>query len=291
MRRIALVLGIVAAALTSASGQENAASTSAKAALRAPLAPAFSLAEQERFLLNASLDRVRGVSEGITGTQRATLVDGGFRHDASIQTIDESKSKFEGTQRIEFNFRDYWGYNVAAYRLGVMLGLDNIPPSVERRYRTKDAAFTWWVDNVLMDEKGRVKQKQKPPDTVYWSSQVQVMRVFDELIANTDRNQGNMLIDADWKLWLIDHSRAFRTSGELKKPAGVKRCERALLEKMKTLTRASMDEQLQKYLTPYEIEAILKRRDRLVAHIQGLGPAALYDLRRPQATDRQKAAR
>ena len=36
------------------------------------------------------------------------------------------------------------------------------------------------------------------------------MRVFDELIANTDRNLGNMLIDRQWKLWLIDHSRAFR---------------------------------------------------------------------------------
>jgi hypothetical protein len=285
MRRIALVLGILAATASPTFGQDQPASTVAAADVRTPLAPR-SFAEQEQFLLNAQMEKARGVSEGITGTQRATLVDGEFRHDASVQTIDETKQKFEGTRSIEFNFRDYWGYNVAAYRLGVLLGLDNIPPSVARRFRTEDAAFTWWVDNVLMDEEGRMKKKQKPPDAAYWNSQVQIMRVFDELIANTDRNAGNMLIDADWKLWLIDHSRAFRTAGELTKPASVRRCERTLLAKMRGLTRASMDEQLDKFLTPYEIAAILKRRDRLVALIEGLGPAALYDLRRPNASAR-----
>ena len=48
-----------------------------------------------------------------------------------------------------------------------------------------------------------------------WNAQLHILRVFDELIANTDRNQGNMLIDSRWKLWLIDHSRAFRTSSDL----------------------------------------------------------------------------
>jgi hypothetical protein len=172
----------------------------------------------------------------------------------------------------------------------MLLGLDNVPPSVARRFRTEDAAFTWWVDDVLMDEEGRMKKKQKPPDAAYWNSQVQIMRVFDELIANTDRNAGNMLIDADWKLWLIDHSRAFRTAGELTRPASVRRCERTLLERMRGLTRASMDEQLDKFLTPYEIGAILKRRDRLVALIDGLGPAGLYDLRRPKASARPTPA-
>ena len=289
MRRIAFVLGIIAAGVTPGFGQDNPASTVATD-VRAPLAPARSLAEQEHFLLNANLEKARGVREGVTGTQRATLADGEFRHDASVQTINESKQKFEGTRRIEFNFRDYWGYNVAAYRLGVLLGLDNIPPSVHRRFRSHEAAFTWWVDHVMMDEGARQKKMQKPPDGAYWNYQLHIMRVFDELIANTDRNAGNMLIDADWKLWLIDHSRAFRTGAELSKPQSVRRCERALLEKMRALTRASMDEHLDKYLTPHEIESLLKRRDRLVAHIEGLGPAALYDLRRPNATGRRTQA-
>ena len=36
------------------------------------------------------------------------------------------------------------------------------------------------------------------------------MRIWDELIQNRDRNQGNILWTHDWTLWLIDHTRAFR---------------------------------------------------------------------------------
>ena len=38
--------------------------------------------------------------------------------------------------------------------------------------------------------------------------------VFDELIANEDRNRGNILIDARRELWIIDHSRALRAGGQ-----------------------------------------------------------------------------
>ena len=41
------------------------------------------------------------------------------------------------------------------------------------------------------------------------------MKLFDQLIANIDRNQGNLLYDADWHLFLIDHSRAFTTRTSL----------------------------------------------------------------------------
>jgi hypothetical protein len=33
-----------------------------------------------------------------------------------------------------------------------------------------------------------------------------------------------MLIDRRWKLWLIDHSRAFRTNETLKDPQKLRRC-------------------------------------------------------------------
>ena len=243
----------------------------------APASTRLSLAEQEQFLLNARIEQVKGVRKGVTGTQRATLSDGALMHDASIQTIDESKARFETARRLEFNFRDYWGYNVAAYRLGVMLGMDMIPPSVLRTFRSEKAAFTWWIDDVMMDEMERQKKKMSPPNMVPWNAQLHILRVFDELIANTDRNQGNMLIDKTWKLWLIDHSRAFRTSGDLSKPNALRRCERTLLAKMKQLTLEDLQAQLNDYLTEHEITSILKRRDKLVAHVEALGPSALYD--------------
>ena len=36
------------------------------------------------------------------------------------------------------------------------------------------------------------------------------LRIFDELIQNRDRNTGNLLWTTDWKMWMIDHTRAFR---------------------------------------------------------------------------------
>ena len=65
----------------------------------------------------------------------------------------------------ELNFRDYWGYNIAAYRLSRLLNLDCVPVSVRREIDGKGAAVTWWIDDVLMTEKTRYLHKKiRPPD-------------------------------------------------------------------------------------------------------------------------------
>ena len=130
---------------------------------QAPTAPStaspLSLDEQEQFLLKAKVTRARSINIGVTGTTRLTLTDGTLTHDGQFQSIDETKPRFESNRGTEFNFRDCWCYNVAAYRLARLLDLDMIPPSVERIYNGKKGSFTWWVDDVAMDEAARVKKK------------------------------------------------------------------------------------------------------------------------------------
>jgi hypothetical protein len=282
MRAIALTLLVLVSPLAVV-GQELRPSAAMAPAVLETGRPAPTVAVQEQFLREAKVGKVKGVKKGITGTQRATLSDGARTHDASIQIIDESRARFESMRRTEFNFRDYWGYNVAAYRLGLLLGIDMIPPSVSRRFGQHEAAFTWWVDDVIMDEQSRLKSGIRPPDPASWAAQVHILRVFDELIANTDRNQGNMLIDRQWKVWLIDHTRAFRTSRRLQAPQSVRRCDRTLLAKMRALTLEAMTMELDDHLTPSEMQAVLARRDLLVAWIESLGPQALYDLQEPRS--------
>ncbi|HTV00961.1 MAG TPA: hypothetical protein VMF13_10500 [Luteitalea sp.] len=277
MRTCALALTIVLVGAVVSQAQDAATSSSTSN----PIRPLVTRAEQEHFLLTATITDVKGVKVGVTGTSRATLSDGTRTHDASVQTVDESHARYETAKRIEFNFRDYWGYNVAAYRLGQLLGLDMIPASVMRRHRYEAAAFTWWVDDVAMDERERVKRRAQPANPIYHSDQVHLMRVFDELIGNVDRNQGNMLFDIHWKLWLIDHSRAFRLTEGLRRPQSVRRCERTLLARMRGLTREALEAELGDVLTPAEMTSLLKRRDKLVAHVDGLGATALFDLVRP----------
>jgi hypothetical protein len=84
------------------------------------------------------------------------------------------------------------------------------------------------VDDVLMTDKERWKKKVQPPDADSWAKQIHLMRVFDELIFNTDRNLGNILIKTGWSMRLIDHTRAFRAYKSLKNPKSLSRCDRKL---------------------------------------------------------------
>jgi hypothetical protein len=245
-----------------------------------PLPPVLTREEQETFLLKARIARTRSAPGGITGSQRVTLTDGVVTHDAHIQTIDEARPSFQGARGVELNFRDSWRYNVAAYRLSVLLGLDMVPVSVERRYRQKPAAFTWWVDDVMMDEAARLKQKVRPPDQVAWNQQLYVVRVFDQLIYNIDRNLGNLLITSDWRVWMIDHTRAFRLHKTLRAPEDLKGCDRALLARLAALDKAALDRELSRWLERSEIEALLARRDLIVQFFRDAPPEDLCDLPR-----------
>jgi hypothetical protein len=253
-------------------------------AASAPLA--LTPAQMEDFLLRARIVGTRGAGSGITNSIRATLSDGTVTHDAQIQTVDQAKAIFRpANAQPEFNFTDSYRYNIAGYRLAVLLGLDNVPMSVERNYNGRRAAFTWWIDDVMMDEKARVSKSALGPDRERTAMQLHIMRVFDELVQNRDRNLGNLLWTTDWKMWLIDHTRAFRTGDDLLKPAVLERIERSLFQNMRSLTEEGLEQAMGRSLADFEIEALLKRRDRIVkvfeARIAERGEAAvLYTLPR-----------
>ena len=226
--------------------------------------------EVEEFLRTARVVRVRGIAQGITLPQKVLLEKNGFRMHAIFQDVNEEKSVVTfATGRTELNFRDSYLFEIAAYQLSRLLGLDNVPPAVPRRIHGKKGSLRVWVENAMTD---RIRQKRKitPPDIRRWNKQIYVMRTFDELIYNTDRNMGNLLIDANWKLWMIDHTRAFRRFSDLNNPEALVKCERNLWEKLRTLDDVTVKHRLKKFLRPTEIKALLKRRDKLVEHIQHL---------------------
>ena len=98
--------------------------------------------QQEEFLRTAArILRTRGLP-GITNSLRATLTDGRLTHDAHIQTVDIRKAIFQGTRGTEINFSDSYKYNIAAYRLDRVLGMEMGPVSVERKVRGEMAAVT-----------------------------------------------------------------------------------------------------------------------------------------------------
>jgi len=237
----------------------------------------------EAFLLRARVSSQRDAGSGVTNSRRATLTDGQLTHDAHIQTVDIAQQVFEAGRNTELNFKDTYRYNIAGYRVAKLIGLTTVPMSVERNIEGKAAAITWWVDDVQMDEKERMKTKTLGPDPVRTNKQIQIMRIWDELIQNRDRNQGNILWTHDWTMWLIDHTRAFRLNTNLLKPEQLARCDRGFLERLRAMTQESLSQAVGTSLTKQEQEALLARRDKIIKHyddrIARLGePVVLFSL-------------
>ena len=244
--------------------------------------PRLTRAQIEDYLLKAKVMSHRSLSTGVTDSQRAVLDDGKLKHEAHIQTVDISKTSFQTQRGTEFNFRDSYKFNMAAYELDKLLDLNMVPPSVERKVIGHSAAVTWWVDDSMM-ELERTKKKMEPPDQNRWNLQMYCVRVFDQLIYNTDRNLGNLVITKDWKIWMIDHTREFRTMKDLQNVKNLVQCDRKLLAKLRELNMETLKQKLGHYLTSSEIEGILARRDKIVKFFDDQvalkGEAAvLYDL-------------
>ena len=272
-RPAAVVLLVVACAVTARAGQTPAAS--------APVV--LTPAQMEEFLLHAKIIRMRSAGDGVTNSRRATLSDGALTHDAHVQVIDQSRVLFEAGKYSEVNFKDTYRYNIAAYRLARLLELDNVPMSVEREVDGRPAAVTWWIDDVMMDEGDRRKKKARDPNPARGTGYVYRYRVFDELIQNRDRNLGNLLYSADWKMWMIDHTRGFRQGSKLLNPGQLVRIERALFENLKKLTAESVAAAVGRSLIEQEINALVVRRDAIVKLFEGhiamrSEPAVLYML-------------
>lgn len=247
-------------------------------------AKAWTDAEMEAFLSQAKAVKWKTLGTGITQSLRATLDRNGEVRDAHFQSVDEAKTAYQTTQGTEHNFRDSWKYNIAAYRLDRLLGLHMTPPSVEGRIAGRRGAITWWIEGAMMETE-RVKKKIEPPDQDVWGKQMHVVRLFDQLIFNTDRNLQNLLIAPGWQLWMIDHTRAFRLLPHLRDAKNLERCERHLFERLRSLTHGEVSAATKPFLGDMEVNGVMARRDRILevyrARIADKGEAAvLYDYSR-----------
>jgi hypothetical protein len=148
-----------------------------------------------------------------------------------------------------------------------MLGMDNVPPTTLRSVNGEKGCMQIYVEKAF-DEEQRMKGKIEPPDPGKWNDRIQILRFFDNLVYNTDRNQGNILIDKNWKLWLIDHSRAFRQNDDLLNKAGMTEIDRGIWEKLQALDEQAIKDRLKPYLRKFEVDGLIKRRRKIIEHFK-----------------------
>ena len=224
-----------------------------------------------QFLLTAEIIKSEEIGKGVTHPWRLTLTDGSLTHDASFQDVNirTQEAGFAGGGR-ELNFADSYHFNIAAYELARLLGIDGmVPVTVEREWKGKKGSLSWWVD-VKMDEEERLKKDLAPPDTHAWNTQMHKVFLFSQLIYDTDRNVQNILISEDWKVWIIDFTRAFRTVRRLQDEKVLLKCDRALLERLRVLARDDVAGAVGDHLTKWEIDALMARRKLIVSRFDTL---------------------
>lgn len=231
----------------------------------------------EEFLKTAEIVRAEEVGEGVTKPLAVYLKQG----------ETEQKCCWKNPRGLKFGFLEGWQYEIAAYELDKLIGLNMIPPTIEREYRGKHGALSLWAESqyslLKMQELGigaPAEARAHVDDMKY------LARAWDCLIANEDRTQQNVLYTADWRMIIFDHSRAFRSSREFTErlmfgknglkmtaagePLLFRRLPRWFVEKVKALDFQAIKEAVGPYLTDKEIEAILKRKALLLAEVEEL---------------------
>ncbi|MFQ6052120.1 MAG: hypothetical protein ACE5K4_10565 [Candidatus Hydrothermarchaeota archaeon] len=225
--------------------------------------------EIEKFLKTAEIVKYKDIREGVTKPIEVYLKKGDV----------ERNGVWKNPSGIQKGYLEGWQYEIAAYEMDKLLGLNMVPPTVERRFRGKRGSLQLWVEHEYSDLE-RMEQKIQIPPTKsdHWSKMKYLMRAFDSLIANEDRTQQNIRYTKDWRMILIDHSRSFRSSKKFTekllfgknaegRPQPFRKLPRAFVEKIKTLNFDNIKKAVGPYLKDKEIKAILIRKQLLLEEI------------------------
>ncbi len=223
------------------------------------------------FLADAEVLSMDPIPVGVTNPRKVLLEQGGVRSHAVFRVVDEIHEETRLSDgRLRQRLRDSAVLEVAAYKLSIMLGMTTVPPTAVRRIGREQGTLQLWIENTMTETDRRLSDSG-PSNLLGLSRDIQKMRAFDILVGNDDRNPGNILYERDsWRLWMIDHTRAFQAFYGEPDFSELHWCERALWERLQSLERREVEAELDEYLSDHEIDTMFERRDALVAHIRRL---------------------
>jgi hypothetical protein len=212
-------------------------------------------AEMEAHLKNAEIASIQDIGTGVTHPRRAHLKPT-FPFESLVWKVLPPGRKS--------GYWESYKSEIAAYELDKLLGMNMVPPSIERTINGEQGAAIMWIPSLRS-----VKQTGgNLPQGVVWGPAIRKMLTFDNFIGNPDRNAGNILIGPPGEFILIDHSRAFVKDKDL--PNKVERVDAVLWEKLQAVTRDDLVRVLGPWIDTDAIDAILERRTRMAAAIDKL---------------------
>lgn len=220
------------------------------------------------FLKTAQIKEIMEISTGVTKPKKLLLEKGGIKCHAIFHYKHYvSRRETLKNDQVVWYFRDTYLNQVAAYEMSRMLGISNVPPTVLRKVDGQEGSVQIWIENSV-NERDRRAKNISPSNEDLIDLNIYDMRVFDNLINNIDRNLTNIVFDPEWRVFFIDHTRAFGRSLQLPDPKRLRKCSRPLWEKLQSLDKNLVEEKLKPYMGPIEISRIFDRRDEIVKHFK-----------------------
>ncbi len=110
----------------------------------------------------------RLMNRGVAHNLKLILEYRGCLFHAVFRVVDVTEREKTGSKRIVLNYRDFWGFEIAAYALNEVLGIGRIPLVVERTIGGAPGSVQISMEGTkpedLLLEEGELDR----PDRTYW---------------------------------------------------------------------------------------------------------------------------
>lgn len=198
---------------------------------------------------------------GRTGPWLITLDGGAVKQRAVFRHVDRRRPQ---------PTPDSYKYDIAAYELTKLLGVELIPPVVERVIGGRDGSLQVYLENCIR-EKDRKRKRLEPPDLKAFSNALEGIKVFESLTYDKCQDADDLYIHMeDWRVCRVDFSEAFAPVSELLPGCDITVCSRKLYAGLLKLDEGTVKSALKTYLNDEEIGMLLIRKGLLVEKIKAL---------------------
>jgi hypothetical protein len=157
---------------------------------------------------------------------------------------------------------DSFRYDLAAYALSKYLGLDCVPPIVERVVEAVPGAVQVFIANAKTVEEFKAGPLA-PRDPEAFERAMADLVVFQMLVHDDCGNTKDTLVDEDGRLYRVDFSEAFAPTSRDAPGCEIRKCSRLLYRRLLAWEDETVTGYMRRYLNADEIKA-LKARSRIV---------------------------